>query len=145
MTDGADRTPPPRRKPARWFLNAYVQLGVGALLVTASELLLKKGATAAQDLPASIAWLGVGALASGWTWAGIVCYVLSFVSWLHVLRLIPLSTAFALINVVHVLVPLGAWLLLHERVSPTRWLGITLVVAGIVLVAKPAGRAEEAL
>lgn len=129
----------------KWFLNAYVQLGVGALLVTASELLLKKGATAAPDLPGAVARLGVGALASAWTWAGIVCYVLSFVSWLHVLRLLPLSTAFALINVVHVLIPLGAWLLLHEHVSPARWLGIALVVAGIALVAKPAGRAEEQL
>ena len=49
----------------RWFLNPYVQIGIGALLVTASELLLKRGAT-------------TGMLTSLWTWGGIVMYVLSF-------------------------------------------------------------------
>jgi len=110
----------------RWFLNPYVQIGIGALLVTVSELLLKRGAT-------------TGMLASLWTWGGIVTYVLSFGSWLYVLRHLPLSIAFALINVVHILVPLGAWLLLHESVSPQRWGGIFLVLCGTVLVARTGG------
>jgi drug/metabolite transporter (DMT)-like permease len=89
--------------------------------------------------------LGLGALRSGWTWLGIVLYVLATVSWLHVLRLLPLAIAYGLINVVHVLVPLGAWLLLHEAVSPRRWLGIALILAGLVALSRPAARAEEEL
>ncbi len=42
----------------------YAAIGAGALLVTTSELLLKTGATH-------------GALASGWTWLGILTYILS--------------------------------------------------------------------
>ena len=110
----------------RWFLNPYVQIAIGALLVTASELLLKKGAMN-------------GALASGWTWLGILTYLLSFASWLYVLKHLPLSVAFALINVVHVLVPLGAWSLLGESISPRRWVGIACVLCGTVLV----GRAQR--
>lgn len=144
-------TVPPATGPAallRWLANPYVQIGLGALLVTASELLLKKGAALTATGPAATgpaAWFGVAALGSGWTWAGIVCYVLSFVSWLHVLRHVPLSIAFALINVVHVLVPVGAWLVLHEAISGRRWAGIGLVLCGILLVARPAARAEEEL
>src|SRR4051794_25823787 len=70
-----------RRPRPGWFFNPYVQIALGAVLVTASELLLKKGATAA----AGNSWLGVDALASWWTWGGIVTYVLSFASWLYVL------------------------------------------------------------
>jgi drug/metabolite transporter (DMT)-like permease len=110
----------------RWFLNPYVQIAIGALLVTGSELLLKRGAM-------------TGMLASPWTWGGIVTYVLSFASWLYVLRHLPLSIAFALINIVHVLVPLGAWLLLHETISLQRWAGIFLVLCGTVLVARTGG------
>src|SRR5260221_13020840 len=80
----------------RGFLNPYVQIAIGAALVTASELLLKKGATAA----AGTSWLGVDALASLWTWGGIVTYVLSFASWLYVLPYVPVGVAFGFVNVV---------------------------------------------
>ena len=70
-------------------------------------------------------------LASLWTWAGITCYILSFLSWIYVLRSVPLGTAFALISVAHVLIPLGSWAFLHEVIGPARWCGISLVVAGL--------------
>lgn len=127
----------------RWFLDPYGQIAFGALLVTASELLLKKGAMSGQPLPASIAWLGFGALASGWTWLGIITYVVSFASWLYVLRHLPLSAAFGLINIVHVLVPLGSWALLAETISRQRWIGIAFVLCGTVLLARTTAKAER--
>jgi drug/metabolite transporter (DMT)-like permease len=120
----------------RGFLNPYVQIAFGALLVTASELLLKKGATSGAPLPKSIAWLGVGALASWWTWLGITTYILSFLSWLYVLRHLPVSVAFGLISVVQVLVPLGAWIFLGETISMRRWIGIGFVLCGTLLLPK---------
>jgi len=102
---------------------AYVLIAIGALLVTASELLLKKGAVA-------------NGLASGWTWIGILTYLLSFACWLYVLRHLPLSVAYPLISVVHLLVPLGAWLILGEIISVRRWAGILCVFSGVVLAAR---------
>lgn len=131
------------RRFVRVFLNPYVQLAVGSTLVTASELLMKKGAS---SVPAgTVGWLGIGALCSGWTWAGIVTYVLSFFSWIHVLRLLPLGIAYALINVVHVMIPIGAWVFLHEAVPLRRWAGIFLVVSGLLLILKPVIKAEQKL
>jgi drug/metabolite transporter (DMT)-like permease len=131
-----------RAVPRRgWFFNPYVQILVGAVLVTASELLLKKGASVAPGA----SWTGVDALSSVWTWGGIVTYVLSFASWLYVLRFVPLGIAFALINGVHVLVPVGSWLFLGETLSAQRWAGIGLVLCGILFIAKDAARAEEEL
>jgi multidrug transporter EmrE-like cation transporter len=150
MSDGAETGREPNRGGVvGGFLNPYAQIGVGAVLVAASELMLKVGATqsaASRDgLPGWLRVLGVGALASGWTWLGIICYVLSFASWLYVLRRLPLGLAFALINVVHVLVPIGARVFLHEPIPMARWVGIALILAGIVLVAGPAAKAEEKL
>jgi multidrug transporter EmrE-like cation transporter len=125
------------------FLNPYVQLAVGSLLVTSSELLMKKGASAAPT--GTVGWFGIGALCSGWTWAGIVTYVLSFLSWVHVLRFVPLGIAYALINVVHVLIPIGARFFLHEDVPLKRWLGISLVVCGLLLILRPVINAEQKL
>ena len=125
----------------RWFLDPYVQLGLGALLVTGSELLLKKGATSGAPMPPSVAWLGVGALASAWTWLGIVTYILSFASWLYVLRHTPLSVAYPLINIVQVLVPLAAWGFLGETISIQRWIGIACVLCGTIVVARTGAKA----
>jgi drug/metabolite transporter (DMT)-like permease len=134
----ATNMPTPRRG---WFFDPYVQILVGALLVTASELLLKKGASVAPGA----SWTGIDALASAWTWGGIVTYVLSFASWLYVLRFVPLGIAFALINGVHVLVPVGSWAFLGETLSAQRWAGIGRVVCGILFIARDAARAEEEL
>jgi len=124
----------------RWFLNPYVQIGLGALTVTASELLMKVGA---DSRPQTIAGLGIFALASWWTWLAILFYLISFASWIYVLRILPLGIAYGLINVVHILIPLGCWIFLGEVVSPQRWLGITLVLAGLLLIVKPVAKLEE--
>src|SRR5262245_20289168 len=97
----------------RWlalFLNPYFQLSASAVLLSIAEVLLKQGADLSAAVDRSTVLFGFGALAYASTWIGIVLYVLSFVSWLHVLRLMPLSQAYALINVVHVLVPAAAWM-----------------------------------
>ena len=124
----------------RWFFNPYVQLGIDALLVTTAELMLKKGATTGAQLPPSIAWLGIGALASMWTWIGILAYLLSLACWLYVLRHIPISIAFGLISIAQVLVPLGAWMFLGTlmrsllyNLEPTDV--VTLAAVAIVLIA----------
>ena len=127
------------------FANPWLQIALNAVIVTASELLLKMGARATAHLNHSLAWTGLSGLASLWTWLGIVFVILSLISWLYVLRQLPLSVAFPLSNVVHVLVPLTSWIFLHELISPRRWLGIALVLIGLVIVAKPFARIEEKL
>ena len=126
--------------PASLLLNRYLLILWGALLSSAGEVLLKKGATVAGAGSAIL-----GPLSSLWTWIGILCYVTALVSWLCVLRKVPLSIAFPLINVVHVLVPLGASIFLNEHVSLRRWAGITLIVLGVIAIVTPVVHAEEKL
>ena len=120
-------------------------MGISVVCVFASELLLKRGAMeiAAPDDPFS--WSGINGLASPLVWWAIVLIVASFISWLYVLRYMPLSVAYPLSRVVDVLVPLGCWILLGELISTLRWCGIALVVLGLALVAKPVAKMEERL
>ncbi|HUB24207.1 MAG TPA: EamA family transporter [Tepidisphaeraceae bacterium] len=126
----------------RWFLNSYFQIGLGALLVTASELLMKVGATAQHG---NIGVFGIAALGSIDTWIGIILYCVSFASWIYVLRSVPLGIAYSLINIVHVLIPLGCWIFLGEVIPPQRWVGIALVLAGLLLVIQPVAAVERKL
>jgi multidrug transporter EmrE-like cation transporter len=135
----------PRHLAIGYFLNAYAQIALGALLVTASEILMKIGANTVPPTGGATGWLGIAALASGYTWLGIICYIASFLSWIHVLRTIPLGIAFALISVVHVLIPIGSWLFLREMISPMRWGGIGLVIVGLLLLVGPVAKVEAKL
>jgi multidrug transporter EmrE-like cation transporter len=113
-------------------------------LVTASETLLKYGASATERIPVW-EWTGLSSLASIWIWLAIVLVVLSFLCWMYVLKHIPLSIAFPLSQGVHVLVPLSCWIFLNEHISLTRWCGIGVVVVGLAIVAQPFARIEEKL
>lgn len=145
MTDASAPASP--RPPARmgWFLNPYFQIFIGALCTTAGEVLFKKGANASHAGSGWMDFIGVTPLASGWTWLGVIVYIISLVSWLHVLRFLPLSIAFPLINAVHILIPIGSLIFLHEKVSLGRWVGIVITLCGILMLIKPLVRAEEKL
>jgi drug/metabolite transporter (DMT)-like permease len=127
------------------FANPWFQLWLSVLCVLVSELLLKRGATATAHLAENWSWTGVTGLASPLVWVAIVFVIISFLSWLYVLKYIPLSVAFPLSRVVDVLVPLSCWFILGETISLRRWCGIALVVIGLAVVAKPVARLEERL
>jgi drug/metabolite transporter (DMT)-like permease len=127
------------------FANPWLQLALSVVCVLASELLLKRGASDTANPAANWSWTGISGLASPLVWWGILFVILSFLSWLYVLRFIPLTIAFPLSRVVDVLVPLSCWIILGEMISVRRWLGIALVVIGLAVVAKPVADLEERL
>ncbi len=127
------------------FANPWLQLALSVLCVLASELLLKRGATEVADPNSALSWTGINGLTSSLVWWAILLVIVSFASWLYVLKYIPLTVAFPLSRVVDVLVPISCWILLGEIISVRRWCGIALVIAGLALVAKPVAELEEKL
>ena len=115
------------------FGNPWLQLALSVLCVLVSELLLKRGANDIANPSSAWSWTGINGLASPLVWLGIAFVIASFLSWLYVLKYIPLTIAFPLSRVVDILVPLGCWIFLRESISTLRWCGIALVVIGIVL------------
>jgi drug/metabolite transporter (DMT)-like permease len=127
------------------FANPWLQLTLSVGCVFVSELLLKRGATDVAEPNSAWSWTGINGLASPLVWWAILLIIASFISWLYVLRYIPLVIAFPLSRVVDILVPLGCWIFLGEAISALRWCGIALVVIGLALVAKPLAQIEERL
>src|ERR1700740_1026093 len=119
------------------FGNPWLQLALSVICVLASELLLKRGASKVADANRRFSWTGINGLESPFVWWAILLIILSFASWLYVLKYIPLSIAFPLSRGVDVLVPISCWIFLGEIISTRRWCGIALVIIGLALVAKP--------
>jgi drug/metabolite transporter (DMT)-like permease len=137
-----ERVLPLQPKPGL-FWNPYLQILLTVLLTAAAQILLKIGADSSADDNSVGSWLGLHELADGWTWLGILAFVSSFGSWLYALRFLPLGLAFALTNGVHILVPIGSWFFLHEKLGPLRISGIAVIIIGILLLAQSVAKAEE--
>ena len=134
----------PKPRPGL-FWNPFLQIFITVLLTSAAQVLLKLGADFSVGDDSAWSWLGLAELGSWWTWAGILAFLASFGGWLYALRFLPLGLAFALTNGVHILVPLGSWLFLHERIGLLRGAGIGVILAGILLLAQSVAKAEEKL
>lgn len=137
----------PARKSiaATVFLHPSSQLVASIVLVTASEVLLKRGATDTANVMPELSWLGIAALSSGAVWVGIICIILSLVSWLHVLRSVDLSLAYSVAGSIYALVPVASWVFLGEAISVLRWFGIGLVAAGILVIVPIMKKTEPAI
>jgi multidrug transporter EmrE-like cation transporter len=116
----------------------YVLLLLLVVLGSVGNTLLSQGMKDAGDLDIShFASLAAGAarvLTSGTIWAGIammlgfmVCHML-VLSWADYSFVMPFSA------IAYALVPLLAYLFLHEQVSTARWMGIVLIVLGVALI-----------
>jgi len=76
-------------------------------------------------------------------WAGLLLFGISAVFWMVALSRLPLSLAYPLGGVQHVVIVVLSWLLLEETVPLLRWLGVCVVGAGLVVVGLSFGSDEN--
>ncbi len=116
----------------------YVLLFLLVVLGSVGNTILSKGMKDVGDLDIShFSSLAAGTarvVTSGTIWAGIalmlgfmVCHML-VLSWADYSFVMPFSA------IAYALVPLLAYMFLHEQVSTARWIGIVLIVFGVVLI-----------
>ncbi|QHJ00331.1 EamA family transporter [Xylophilus rhododendri] len=113
----------------------------GVLLNALAQLLLKAGANALGRISLDVG--PAGALALAWAAArqpailgGLACYGVSVVLWVVALSRLPVSQAYPMLSIGYVLNALLAWWLFGEQPDAQRWLGIGVIVIGVVLVAR---------
>ena len=75
---------------------------------------------------------------------GMLVYVVNFFIWITILSRIDLSVAVPVCSFSYIFIPILAMIFLHETVSPIRWFGIILIIAGIYFVSQSAKVPKEA-
>lgn len=112
---------------------------IATILGVAGQLILKHGMSQmgllqldAASVPA-IMWRMV---TSPYVIGGLLVYGLGTFFWLIVLNRVPLSFAYPFISLGIILGLLSAWGIFHENIPPLRWLGMLVVCAGVLLVAR---------
>ncbi|WP_374356185.1 EamA family transporter [Chitinimonas sp.] len=114
---------------------SWLLVATGVLCGSMGAIWLKLGANAigaesGYNLDTALRLLGNWQL-----WLGLCCYIAPSLIWIHLLRRVDVSFVQPLAASSYAVTPLLAMLILHESVSPLRWLGIAVILLGVYLVA----------
>jgi len=111
----------------------------GVTLNAVAQLLLKAGARDVGRF--AFVWenaipIGTQLLTSAPIIGGLACYVASVAIWIMALSRVDVSIAYPMLSIGYVINALLAWWLFGEAVTAQRIAGITIIIIGVVVVAK---------
>ncbi len=121
--------------------SALLLILLSTVFGVAGQTALKLGVSqpgVAENANGALAIIGL-IFKSPWMILGLVFYAAGALAWIAVLARLDLSVAYPFLALNFVLVTLSGRFLLGETVPPLRWLGILVIIAGILLVAKSTG------
>ncbi|MBS3048393.1 4-amino-4-deoxy-L-arabinose-phosphoundecaprenol flippase subunit ArnE [Enterobacter mori] len=102
---------------------AWVWLVLASLLSCAGQLCQKQATRPGGGRQAAL-WLGLALLT-------LAC---GMFAWLVVLQHLPVGVAYPMLSLNFVWVTLAAKIVWHEPVSPRHWLGVGLIIVGVILL-----------
>ncbi|SFF92217.1 EamA family transporter [Prevotella sp. KH2C16] len=74
---------------------------------------------------------------TNWWWLGCgLCYAAATVLWMYIIKNFPFSMAYPMISLSYVFGMFAAMLFFQESIPVTRWIGVLLIMAGCLFVAK---------
>jgi undecaprenyl phosphate-alpha-L-ara4N flippase subunit ArnE len=119
------------------LVTVWMMTATSIAMSVAGQLLLKTGMRRIVSAgAASAAAILLGAATNPAILLGTLCFLSGTASWLLVLSKLDLSVAYPLGGLSHVLITLTSWLILGEPVRLQRWMGVALVVIGVILVGR---------
>lgn len=108
-------------------MSVWICLVCASLLSCAGQLCQKTGDPPVPSRTAESPytfWLGMA----------LLCLGCGMLLWLSVLQSIPVSIAYPMLSLNFVWVTLAGWGIWHEPVARRHWLGVGLIVVGIVIL-----------
>jgi len=109
------------------------------LFTTAGQLMMKKGVSGLEALPAS--WADrvlflAQTLFDPWIFVGIACAFAAMLAWLAALSNAPISYIYPFMSISFLLVTIGGMVVFREHVPMMRWGGLSLIILGVFLVSR---------
>src|SRR3989339_1113632 len=115
----------------------YLILATSVLLAVAGQLLMKKGMLGFGSFPVSQLLSNlIPMFLNPFVFLGFVCFGLSSIFWLVVLSRLPLSLVYPMVSVAYVVVAFASIIFFHETVSLVRWVGIAVIIFGVILISR---------
>ena len=112
---------------------SWALIGASVVAAVLGQLSLKYGLSQGDELVSSEFWR---LILNPYVLAGLALYGGGALAWMGVLSRVDLSLAYPFLALNFVLVPVVAYSVLGEAVPLGRWLGIAVIVGGILIVAR---------
>lgn len=113
------------------------------VLGSTGQLLLKNGMnTSGKSTAVGMAAIvaAIKTIPNPWVLTGFICYGISSILWLMILKKVPLSTAYPMISLSYVIVVLLSAVILREHVRWQTYMGLLFIVVGVSLIGLGLGR-----
>jgi multidrug transporter EmrE-like cation transporter len=116
---------------------------LGGVALNAAAQLLLKAATRTSGVLVSdggqVSWSAAAELLrASPLWIGLACYGVSVVLWLGALSRAPVSIAYPMLSVGYIVNAAAAAFLFSEALTTPKVIGILLIVAGVIVLARAA-------
>ena len=108
---------------------------VQSILLCGGQVLLKFALQRMGSFSWSVDFV-VRNLNNWWLLACGICYGCATMLWMYIIKHFPFSMAYPMISLSYVFGMLAAIVFFHEQVPLVRWLGVLLIMAGCVLIAR---------
>lgn len=121
-------------------LKIFILILLTDLIESSSQVFFKKGTLNFPQLTLSnfseyMIFLKA-MVSSPYIWLGFTVVTINFFLWMIVLNKVDLSVAFPIGSSSFLFVPIAAIIFFKETVDVTRWLGMILIISGVVLTSK---------
>jgi multidrug transporter EmrE-like cation transporter len=120
-------------------LVSFALIFTGVMLNAAAQILMKAGTNAVghfEFTTGNILPIGIK-LATEWhIITALFCYALSVVIWILALSRVPVSIAFPMLSMAYIVNAVAAWYLLGEDFSPTKAVGIGVIILGVIIISR---------
>ncbi|MDR0536857.1 MAG: EamA family transporter [Tannerellaceae bacterium] len=107
------------------------------MLLCLGQVFLKLGLTRAGEFRMTWRWM-LGQLTNWPLLASGLSMMAATALWLYILKRTPFSVAYPLTGISYAFGMIASVYIFHETVSTSRWTGVALVVAGVILITKQA-------
>ena len=108
---------------------------IQSALLCSAQILLKQAMLTMQKFHLTLSFFH-SLLTNWWLLACTICFLVAGGMWLYMLKVFPFSQVYPLTSITYVFGVVAAIWVFHEEVNPMQWLGIMLIMAGTVLIAR---------
>ena len=113
-------------------LSQYIGLLTCVMVISTGQVLFKFAAQYINGQAHLPLWMAL--ITNIYLWIALTIQFASAMLWMWLLRTIPLNQAYPFIALCFVIVPLLSLVFLREELNLSYWLGVLLIVAGIVVI-----------
>ncbi len=109
---------------------------IGAVILGAfAQILFKLASVGSKDKTDLVSFY-ISLLFDYHLWLAVLCYGISFLIWLKLLTKLDITFARPFLGIGYVLTTILAIIILKEKVTIYRWIGIVLISSGLVFLIK---------